>query len=300
MEVIKRSTEAQLRALTVPQLKKICADVGMPYGRNRTITAIALKLKEREAEEEESSSDNSDSGSEEEGEEAPAQPSGATAGEAVLRRVMEELAAINRRVDTLTPASGSAGGVGQLVGLHDELLRERQAAKIYPDHDFEKERDQQEYDALKDVARLLSFVDAGVLPVEQRAKFAKALKRVEGRAAAVVVGSLEGWGTAAHIVGKEQSFLELRWKDEISEARRKWKAEEKGKGQSFFRSSRRRTSAGSQQKPPLLKSSAPPSTSAGWPSGNGKDLASVTCFGCRKTGHYSNRCPECKSSTSTL
>src|SRR5690606_19172665 len=116
-------------------------------------------------------------------------------------------------------------------------------------------------------------------------------------AAAVVVGSLEGWGTAAHIVGKEQSFMELRWKDEISEARRKRKAEEKGKGQSFFRSSRRWTSAGSQQKPPLSKASTPPSASASRPGGNSKDLASVTCFACRKTGHYSNRCPERQSST---
>jgi hypothetical protein len=43
-------------------------------------------------------------------------------------------------------------GVEQLAELHDELVCERQAKKIYPDCEFEKECEQQDYNALKDIA----------------------------------------------------------------------------------------------------------------------------------------------------
>jgi hypothetical protein len=110
------------------------------------------------------------------------------------------------------------------------------------------------------------------------------------------VGSLEGWGTASHIASDEQTFLELRWKDAITEARRKRKAEDKGKGQSFFRSSRRRTSASVQHKPAYPKSPTPSSSA---PSQRGKDLSSVVCFKCNKPGHYANKCPASRPTSST-
>jgi hypothetical protein len=175
-------------------------------------------------------------------------------------------------------------------------MQERQAKKIYPDCDFKKERDQNNYNACRDVARLLTHVDSSLLPFNQQEALAKVLKWVEGRAASVIVGSLEGWGTASHIASDEQTFLELCWKDAIMEAQHKRKAKDKGKGQSFFRSSRRRTSASVQHKPAYLKSPTPSSSA---PSQRGKDLSSVVCFKCNKLGHYANKCPVSRPTSST-
>ena len=57
-----------------------------------------------------------------------------------------------------------------------------------------------------------------MLPAEQQEALSKALMQVKGRAAAIVVGSHKGWGTATHIDNVEHSFLELQWKDAIAEA----------------------------------------------------------------------------------
>jgi len=290
MQTVKSSTEEELSNLSVAQLKSICVKVGIRPKNNRKLTAKALKEAEVEHEHSDASGE-----SESEGEEGNL-PMDSQSGD-LMKEVLKELTSLKRKVDAIgTPPAGLGGNVEQLTELHDELMRERQAKKIYPDHNFEKERDQHDYDACKDVARLLSYVDASLLPYDQQEALGKALKRVEGRAATVIVGSLEGWGTASHIVSEEQSFLELRWKDAIAEARRKRKAEDKGKGQSFFRSGRRRTSASSQHKPPFSKSPSPANPA---PSHRSKDLSTITCFKCLKQGHYANKCPAPRALSAT-
>ncbi len=67
------------------------------YGGNQTITAITLKLKEQEAEEEDSSSSKFG------GEDGEAFAHQAIAmGEVVMHHILEELAALNHHVNTIT------------------------------------------------------------------------------------------------------------------------------------------------------------------------------------------------------
>jgi hypothetical protein len=203
--------------------------------------------------------------------------------------VLLELTSLKHKVEAMSDAPAEASGnVEQLTKLHNKLVQERQAKKIYPDCDFKKECNQNNYNTCRDIACLLTHVDSSLLPFNQQEALAKALKWVEGRAASVIMGSLKGWGTASHIASDEQTFLELHWKDAITEAQHKCKAKDKGKGQSFFQSSQHRMSASVQHKPAYPKLPTPSSSA---PSQHGKDLSSIVCFKCNKPGHYTNKCP---------
>ena len=67
----------------------------------------------------------------------------------LMKKVLQELTSLKRKVEAIsnTPVEVS-GNVEQLTELHNELMWERQAKKIYPDRDFEKEHDQNDYNAL--------------------------------------------------------------------------------------------------------------------------------------------------------
>jgi len=99
----------------------------------------------------------------------------------LMKKVLQELTSLKRKVEAIsnTPVEVS-GNVEQLTKLHNELMWERQAKKIYPDRDFEKEHDQNDYNTCKDVVRLLSYVDSSLLPFDQQEALAKALKWLRG------------------------------------------------------------------------------------------------------------------------
>jgi hypothetical protein len=224
-------SEKELSNLSVTQLKSICSQVGIHPCKNQKATAKALKAIEMEASLSSESSKSESSNSED------PRPQ-VTPADNLMQKVLLELTSLKHKVKAIsnTPTEAS-GNIKQLTELHDELVRERQAKKIYPDHDFKKEHNQNNYNTCRDITHLLTHVDSSLLPFNQQEALAKALKQVEGCTASVIMGSLKGWGTASHIASDEQTFLELHWKDAITEAQHKCKAEDKGKGQLFFRSS---------------------------------------------------------------
>lgn len=84
-----------------------------------------------------------------------------------MHQVFAQLSTLTHQADDLD-SHQAAESSDQLVELQDELLQKHKAKKIYPDHKFKREHDQQDYNTLKDVAHLLSNIEVDVLPPKQQ------------------------------------------------------------------------------------------------------------------------------------
>jgi len=102
----------------------------------------------------------------------------------------------------------------KLKESHNNLLAERELSKSWHDLSFNWPRDQNKWNALRDIpAELTPLCNAnnlrsiGVAKVQESLK--AALDKVEKRAVMVYVGSQEGWAIAAHIDNTAGTFLDF-------------------------------------------------------------------------------------------
>lgn len=101
MQTIRGATEEELSRMTVAQLKAICAEVGIPEGRNCRLTTQALKAAETEP----GPSDRSDS----EEEEVNNSPGGEEelSGN-LMRKVLKELTSLKHKVEVISTTPSNA------------------------------------------------------------------------------------------------------------------------------------------------------------------------------------------------
>jgi hypothetical protein len=109
-----------------------------------------------------------------------------------------------------------------MVQLSDtciKLQKEKMSMELWPDYKFDFARDQHEYDALAQTARVLVSVMDEDMPETTAKGVKRALEVLEERAATVYTGSNENWDTASRVPFKPDSFL-AGWTSRIDEARK--------------------------------------------------------------------------------
>lgn len=101
-----------------------------------------------------------------------------------------------------------------------------EANKYFPDLEFKKPKLQHDYDALKDVGRILMSCKGAESEAERLKLTDKALELVTKRAAMCLTADTEGWEIAQLIRPETENFIETA-KPWIKEARQRCKKGEK-------------------------------------------------------------------------
>jgi hypothetical protein len=252
METIRTTTQARLANLPVAQLQELCQQVGLDYEAPRANAARLLKQHMAEADQRARGQlpGGQDQGQEEDGLPGEVQPEPVAAQQGHQEQLPaavqpgpvatagagpdpEGQASVQQLLNTVLMLQGT---ILKLQETQNSMVAEKELSKSWPELDFDRPRDQHEWDALREIAadltplRSANLAAIGVAKVQDKIK--AALEKVEKRAAMIYVGSHEGWATAAHIDDTAGTFLE-EFKPQIKEARLKRKAEEKGKGWFF-------------------------------------------------------------------
>jgi len=331
METIRTTSQDRLAKMTVAQLQELCQQVGLDYEAPRANAARLLKQHVAEVDQVRGQRP----GGQDQGQEEDVHPDEGVQPEPVTTQQahqeqsqlgsaaavgsgpdLEGQVSIQQLLNTVVMLQGT---IVKLQETQSNMVAEREMSKSWPELDFDRPRDQHEWDALREIAadltplsKTTNLATIGATKVQEKIK--AALEKVEKRAAMIYVGSHEGWATAAHIDDTAGTFLE-DFKPQIKEARLKRKAEERGKGW-FFRPGKGKgkrkkwdygqssrssyhiqdTGTGYQERDSSRDrggSSQSPSNRHGQP----YKKKAVACFNCGGP-HYADKCPKRKEQPS--